>query len=295
MKLKSDGVRDLILSESARRRVFGESSGEAYAFESMGRGRQQGGSASHHGRSKSRGSGRSNANVLCWGCGSEGHVKKIFPKIKKKGKGKSHGSDKDEDASTNSVTEHDLDALCVARSAPRMLGFLISDLRFILLHWRYECEAQKWWFVGVEDLKDVMYIPKLKKSLISVSKLDKAGYKVVFERGSWRIVKGALVEAHGTLNGSLYTLESTSECSENKEMMLIRGWMRPRFCFLGRKEVWILASIACDVDSRVCLIAFLVKRKCLYQGSGWCALEIDDDDVVFIGCVQCDLLEITVF
>uniref|UniRef100_A0A803NAW6 Retrovirus-related Pol polyprotein from transposon TNT 1-94-like beta-barrel domain-containing protein n=1 Tax=Chenopodium quinoa TaxID=63459 RepID=A0A803NAW6_CHEQI len=113
-KLKSDNVRDLILSESTRRRESGESSDEAYAFESRGRGRQQCGSASHHGRSKSRGSGRSNANVLCLGCGGEGYVKRSCPKIKKNGKGKSQGSDEDEDASTNSVTEYDSDALCVS-------------------------------------------------------------------------------------------------------------------------------------------------------------------------------------
>lgn len=115
-KLKSDDVRDLILSESTRRKDSGESSGEAYAFESRGRGRHQGGSASHHGRSNSRGSGRSNgAHVACWECGGEGHLKRNCPQMKKKkGKGKAQDSFEDGDASTNSVTEYDSDVLCVS-------------------------------------------------------------------------------------------------------------------------------------------------------------------------------------
>uniref|UniRef100_A0A803L7T0 Retrovirus-related Pol polyprotein from transposon TNT 1-94-like beta-barrel domain-containing protein n=1 Tax=Chenopodium quinoa TaxID=63459 RepID=A0A803L7T0_CHEQI len=278
-KLKSDDVRDLILSESTRRRESGESSGEAYAFEGRGRGRQ-GGSASHHG-----------SEVNC-------------PKIKKKGKGKSQGSDEDEDASTNSVTEFKSEKLEDVHLAngERVEVMGSGDVSVKLMNG------------GLLELKDVMYIPKLKKSLISISKLDKVGYKVVFERESWRIVKGVLVEAHGTLNGSLYT--STNTCvgdergcdylkmdvvwvknehkgvvrgkrakgvvfgwehgrnvSQQRErpkacvlswmvsssggsmvgvlkeqrkipllVMLIRGWMRPRFCFLGTKEVWVVAS-----------------------------------------------------
>uniref|UniRef100_A0A803LAJ9 CCHC-type domain-containing protein n=1 Tax=Chenopodium quinoa TaxID=63459 RepID=A0A803LAJ9_CHEQI len=115
-KLKSDDVRDFILSERTRRRESGESSGKAYAFKSRGRGRQQGRSASHHGRSKStsRGPRRSNVNILCWRCGGDRHVKRSCPKIRKKEKGKSQGSDEDEEASANSVAEYDSDALCVS-------------------------------------------------------------------------------------------------------------------------------------------------------------------------------------
>ncbi|KAK9713360.1 hypothetical protein RND81_06G022400 [Saponaria officinalis] len=58
---------------------------------------------------------------------------------------------------------------------------------------------------GRWELTDVMFIPNLKKKLISVGKLDEAGYKVVFEGSSWRVVKGAMVLAHGTKSGTLYT------------------------------------------------------------------------------------------
>ncbi|KAH9621656.1 hypothetical protein KSS87_017790, partial [Heliosperma pusillum] len=58
---------------------------------------------------------------------------------------------------------------------------------------------------GRWELTDVMFIPNLKKKLISVGKLDEAGYKVVFEGSSWKIVKEGMVVARGTKSGTLYT------------------------------------------------------------------------------------------
>ncbi|KAH9615366.1 hypothetical protein KSS87_007707 [Heliosperma pusillum] len=57
---------------------------------------------------------------------------------------------------------------------------------------------------GRWELTDVMFIPNLKKKLIYVEKLDKAGYKVVFKGSSWKVVKEAMVVAHGTKSGTLY-------------------------------------------------------------------------------------------
>ena len=54
-------------------------------------------------------------------------------------------------------------------------------------------------------LEDVRYIPGLKKNLISVGQLDKMGYAAEFGKGSWKIVKGAMVVARGTKSGTLYT------------------------------------------------------------------------------------------
>ncbi|KAH9620087.1 hypothetical protein KSS87_017600, partial [Heliosperma pusillum] len=56
---------------------------------------------------------------------------------------------------------------------------------------------------------DVMFIPNLKKKLISVGKLDESGYKVVFEGSSWKVVKEAMVVARGTKSGTFYT---TADC-----------------------------------------------------------------------------------
>ena len=54
-------------------------------------------------------------------------------------------------------------------------------------------------------LEDVRYIPGLKKNPISVGQLDSTGYATEFGKGSWKIVKGALVVARGTKSGTLYT------------------------------------------------------------------------------------------
>uniref|UniRef100_A0A803KPS4 Retrovirus-related Pol polyprotein from transposon TNT 1-94-like beta-barrel domain-containing protein n=1 Tax=Chenopodium quinoa TaxID=63459 RepID=A0A803KPS4_CHEQI len=61
-KLKCDDVRDLILSESLRRKNSGESSGGAYSSEGRGRGRQQRGAP--RGRSNSKGRNKSKGKEI---------------------------------------------------------------------------------------------------------------------------------------------------------------------------------------------------------------------------------------
>lgn len=58
-------------------------------------------------------------------------------------------------------------------------------------------------------LKDVRYIPSLKKNLISIGQLDSTGYAIELEKSSWKIMKGAMVVAHGIKSGTLYT---TARC-----------------------------------------------------------------------------------
>ncbi|GJT04801.1 retrovirus-related pol polyprotein from transposon TNT 1-94 [Tanacetum coccineum] len=56
-------------------------------------------------------------------------------------------------------------------------------------------------------LKDVRYIPSLKRRLISVGQLDKEGYHVGFKDQQWKVTKGSLVVAHRNKRGSLYMVE----------------------------------------------------------------------------------------
>ncbi|GKE74594.1 retrovirus-related pol polyprotein from transposon TNT 1-94 [Tanacetum coccineum] len=56
-------------------------------------------------------------------------------------------------------------------------------------------------------LKDVRYIPGLKRRLISVRQLDEEGYHVSFGDQQWKVTKGSLVVAHGKKSGSLYMVE----------------------------------------------------------------------------------------
>ncbi|GJW85422.1 retrovirus-related pol polyprotein from transposon TNT 1-94 [Tanacetum coccineum] len=56
-------------------------------------------------------------------------------------------------------------------------------------------------------LKDVTYIPSLKRRLISVGQLDEEGYQVGFGDRQWKVTKGSLVVARGKKHGSLYMVE----------------------------------------------------------------------------------------
>nr|GFA17857.1 retrovirus-related Pol polyprotein from transposon TNT 1-94 [Tanacetum cinerariifolium] len=60
-------------------------------------------------------------------------------------------------------------------------------------------------------LKDVRYIPSLKKRLISIGQLDEEGCYVGFEDQQWKVTKGNLVVAHGNKRGSLYMVEVLSD------------------------------------------------------------------------------------
>nr|KYP73799.1 Retrovirus-related Pol polyprotein from transposon TNT 1-94 [Cajanus cajan] len=60
-------------------------------------------------------------------------------------------------------------------------------------------------------LEDVKYIPGLKRMLISVGMLDVQGYRVTFEDGQWKVVKGNLVVSHRWKKGTLYMVELPAE------------------------------------------------------------------------------------
>nr|GEY55736.1 retrovirus-related Pol polyprotein from transposon TNT 1-94 [Tanacetum cinerariifolium] len=60
-------------------------------------------------------------------------------------------------------------------------------------------------------LKDVRYIPSLKRRLISVGQLDEEGYHVCFRDQQWKFTKGSFVEARGNKHGSLYMVKDWYE------------------------------------------------------------------------------------
>ena len=61
----------------------------------------------------------------------------------------------------------------------------------------------------VRTLPSVLHIPALARNLISVSKLDDAGVKIVFEKDTCKMVWGALVLMRGVQIGILYKLQSS--------------------------------------------------------------------------------------
>ena len=49
---------------------------------------------------------------------------------------------------------------------------------------------------GTWTLTNVRHIPRLKRNLISVGQLDDEGCRTTFEKGTWKVCKGAMVLAH---------------------------------------------------------------------------------------------------
>ena len=56
----------------------------------------------------------------------------------------------------------------------------------------------------IRTLPGVLHIPALARNLISVSKMDDAGVKTVFEKDACKMVRGALVLMRGVRTGTLY-------------------------------------------------------------------------------------------
>jgi len=62
----------------------------------------------------------------------------------------------------------------------------------------------------VRTLPGVLHIPALARNLISVSKLDDAGVKTVFEKDTCKMVRGALILMRGVRIGTLYKLQGST-------------------------------------------------------------------------------------
>ncbi|GJU51973.1 retrovirus-related pol polyprotein from transposon TNT 1-94 [Tanacetum coccineum] len=103
----------------------------------------------------------------------------------------------------------------IYRTEVNLLKFL-EDLRSSKVHLANEKTLD---IAGVGDvilktsfstswtLKDVRYIPGLKRRLISVGKLDEEGYHVGFEDRQWKVTKSSFVVARENKHGSLYMVQ----------------------------------------------------------------------------------------
>ena len=72
----------------------------------------------------------------------------------------------------------------------------------------------------VRTLPSVLHIPALARNLISVSKLDDAGVKTVFEKDTCKMVRGALILMQGVRIGTLYKLQGSTVVDECNSSMV---------------------------------------------------------------------------
>ncbi|GJZ49983.1 retrovirus-related pol polyprotein from transposon TNT 1-94, partial [Tanacetum coccineum] len=182
-KLKFDNIRDLILGEDIRRKTSGEYSNSLLSAEDKGRGRKQ-----DRGDKEVNMAARDYDDALC--------------------------------CVENMIDDHIMDS-----GASFHATYCKEELeRFKLRSGKVRLADEKTLDIaGVEDavlktsfgtswtLKDVRYIPGLKKRLISVGQLDEEGYHVGFKDQQWKVTKGSLVVARGNKRGSLYMVEVPSD------------------------------------------------------------------------------------
>eukprot|EP00253_Pinus_taeda_P008111 PITA_08111 len=231
-----DEIVSSLLMEEMRRKNMESQNGDALSV--RGRSQKKIKNNSSSGRSKSRGRSKSPGKlvkVVCWKCGKEGQYKRdCKSKAPDKGKGSDDApftkvkttSDEGGDVYLASSSTHvDHEAWLINSSA----SFHFAPHR----EWFYEYEKydggdvflgddRKARIVGrrkvklklqggrVRTLLGVPHIPQLARNLISVSKLDDAGVKPVFEKDACKMVRGALVLMWGVRIGTLYKLQGST-------------------------------------------------------------------------------------
>ncbi|GJQ89640.1 retrovirus-related pol polyprotein from transposon TNT 1-94 [Tanacetum coccineum] len=227
-KLKFDNIHDLILGEDIRRKTYGEYSNSLLSAEDKGRGRKQDrGQKQNRSRSKSkkRGQSKNRQDIMCWNCNQKGHFQKQCLKPV---------TSRDKEVNMVAGDYDDTLVCCVKNTIDDRI--MDSGASFHATYFKEELEMFKLCsgkvrladdktldIAGVGDvvlttsfgtswtLKDVRYIPGLKKGLISIGQLNEEGYHIGFGDQQWKVTKGSLVVARGNKRGSLYMVEVPSD------------------------------------------------------------------------------------
>ncbi|GKD04573.1 putative RNA-directed DNA polymerase [Tanacetum coccineum] len=227
-KLKFDNIRDLILGEDIRRKTSGEYSNSLLSAEDKGRGRKQDRGQKHNrsrSKSKKRGQSKNRQDITCWNCNQKGHFRNQCSKPVTSRDKEVNMAARDYDDALVCCVENTIDDRIMDSGASFHATYCKEELeRFKLRSGKVRLADDKTLDIaGVGDvvlktsfgtswtLKDVRYIPGLKKRLISVGQLDEEGYHVGFGDQQWKVTKGSLVVARGNKRGSLYMVEVPSD------------------------------------------------------------------------------------
>ena len=184
------------------------------------------------GRSKYKGRSKSLKNFvkLCWICEKEKHYKKQCRSKVEKKKGSEESSFTEE--KTSKEEGGDVYLASSSTHADHEAWLIESGASFHMTpHREWFCEYEKYdggnVFLGndsttriigkgrvklrlidgrIRTLPGVLHIPGMARNLISVSKMEDAGVKTIFEQGTCRMVRGAMVFMRGVRFGTLYKL-----------------------------------------------------------------------------------------
>ena len=199
---------------------------------SRGRSENRGNRKVKNSRSKSRLKGGDNkTKYKCFICHNPGHFKKDCPERKCNGSGSSSvqiASEEEGYGSVGALTVTSwepekgwvLDSGCSYHICPRKEYFETLELKeggVVHLGTNKACKIQGMGIIRLKMfddsdflLKNVRYIPELKRNLISVSMFDGLGYCSRIEPGMMRISHGALLIAKGSEIKGLYILEGST-------------------------------------------------------------------------------------
>ena len=72
---------------------------------------------------------------------------------------------------------------------------------------------------------DVRYVQNIKKSLLFVGQMDMPGYSTLFEKGSWKLIKGSRLIFKGTTKGTLYCLHGKALMGKSIALVEIHSHM----------------------------------------------------------------------
>eukprot|EP00253_Pinus_taeda_P035023 PITA_35023 len=229
--LHFDEIVSSLLTEEMRQKNMESQNGDALSVQGWSQNRNKNKSLS--GRSNSRGRSKSPGKpikVVCWKCGKERHYKRD---CKSKALDKGKGSD---DVASTSNKGGDVYLASSNTHVDHEAWLIDSGASFHFTpHREWFCEYEKYdghdVFLGddrkarivgrgkvklklqsgrVRTLPSVLHIPALARNLVSVSKLDDAGVKTVFEKDTCKMVWGALVLMSGVRIGTLYKLQGST-------------------------------------------------------------------------------------
>jgi hypothetical protein len=229
--LKYEDVVASLLSEEMRQKSMDGHS--TYALFVRGHTQERNPGKPSGWRSKSTGRSKSLGKSLrkCWKCGKTGHYKKD---CKSKKVEKPKGSDSTSSTEVKTSTEEGGDVYLASTSthADRDVWLIESGASYHMTpHREWFSEYEKYdggdVFLGdelttkimgcgrvklllkdgrIRTLPGVLHIPKLARSLISISKLDDAGVDTIFGKNTCNMVRGAMVLMRGVRCGTLYKL-----------------------------------------------------------------------------------------
>jgi hypothetical protein len=138
---------------------------------------------------------------------------------------------------------------------------------------------------SIRTLSGVLHIPGLAKNLIYVRKMDDAGVKTIFEKETYRMVRGAMVLLKGVRFGTLYKLQGSTISDgfnssivpnigvEEERTHIVSGekvmlWHQ-RLGHIGENGLRLLHGKGMVEGMSNCSLNFDFREHCVYGKKNW--------------------------